>query len=140
MPICMGDDFGRTDSIYKTRHYETFAEVMEIHVEGASNLLYTRLLHTLNYLPHYHAYAIRRSTILKLLSPKDMHTHSLLYICHLGTDCKELVIVPKYHTYNSVSMYTMVYIEQESICLLLKVAGCASLRDTHTKYAPLMNE
>ena len=59
LPICMGDDFGRADPVYKTRHYGAFAEVMEIHVEGASNLLYTRLLHTLNYLPHYHAYAIR---------------------------------------------------------------------------------
>ena len=81
-----------------------FGEIVNVYLVSKSTvLLYTRLLHTLHFCKHYHAYAISRLSCFKLVSPRDLYTHSLLYIRHLrAPGCNKLVIVPKYHICNSV--------------------------------------
>ena len=87
-----------------------FAGVRDVYVVSTHTiLLYTRLLQTLEFCRHCHAYAICRFSCFKLVSPKDVYTHSLLYIRHLRADgCNKLVIVLKYHICDSVWWYVQV--------------------------------
>lgn len=78
-----------------------FGEVMELYVVGANRvLLYIRLLDTQCFFHHCHCYIVRPS--FKVVSLNDLYTHSLLYLHYLAIPNSLKLVVPMYHTCNSV--------------------------------------
>ena len=82
-----------------------FGEVVDVYVLGTNRFhLYVRILDTQHFNHHSHCYIVCRSVSFKLISPNDLYTHSILHLRSLSST--ELVVIPKYHIYNSV--YTIV--------------------------------